>query len=255
MTRKLFLLIVWSVMFGLFSTFVFGQMKMANANVKNGANPETQLLGKWELLTVSEGDKPSVEFLKDGVMFFNCVKVKYKVVGDVIFVEAEKLAEGGKNISKLRFELLLHGSTLILWMEGKGVVYTRRQVAGAGKIQAEYYKWKGGSNPPGLVGQWRSEEKDEETDSLNSYFLTLYKNGTFEIQIETKSGDTATNNQNATGRWSVKANSITLCGDRDIKSNTFRLEKRNHPQTGVPMLIIKDRIYLRSRKKEGSGKS
>ena len=234
MTNKFLLNIVWILVIGLFSTVVFGQTKMTKADVEN------QLLGKWEF-NENEDEPLKWEFFKNSILTYKCFKSKYAVVGKVITIEVDKLKTG---IEKSKIPFLLKGNTLNIWSEGKKIPFTRASKNDSGKIQAETHIWNGGSNPPSFVGQW--------CDSIKNCF-TFYKNGTYEYYdagMAKVAARTKIEHDNEEGQWNVTATTLTVCSeDNEEESRTFSLEKRNHPQTGEPMLIIDEDEYVTTDKK------
>lgn len=235
MNSKFLINIWWILLIGLFSTAVFGQTKMTTANVENQPKTETQLLGKWQ----TKGE--ILEFFKDGIVTLNCIKVKYSVVGDTIILEFEvvesaKLAEDDINIIKYPF--ILNDDTLTLLTKGEKITYTKLP---NDTNQAETHVWSGGSNPSDFIGQWCLKSVSENA----TYCLRFYKNGSYEEFEKIISADDGSSTRYRTaGRWSVKENYLTTCEDNGKKEITSSFEKRKHPQTGAPMLIINSKNYV-----------
>lgn len=234
MNSKFLTNIGWVLVIGLFSTSVFGQTEMTKANVENQPKTETQILGKWE------NEVERIEFFKDGIATLNCNKVKYSIVEDAIIIESEivesaKMAEDDVNIFKYPFTL--KDNTLTLLIQGRRTIYTKPT---NDTNQAETHVWSGGSNPLDVVGQWCFKSVRENA----TYCLRFYKNGTYEEFHKSMSYDGSTIRYRDAGQWSVTANKLTNCEDGGKKSVTYSFEKRNHPQTGAPMLIINGENYV-----------
>jgi len=73
----------------------------------------------------------------------------------------------------------------------------------------------------------------------NSCF-TLYQNGTYEYYSETSSSGpiaSSASQESDSGTWSVTGSTLTA-HSRARGTLTFSLEKRNHPKTGDPMILL-----------------
>ena len=106
----------------------------------------------------------------------------------------------------------------------------------------------GGSQPQELVGKWCYMANVTANDggrSSNRCF-TLYPDGRYEYYGETSSsgeyGSTASQESDR-GTWSATSDTITA-NSQTGGSQTFRLEKRNHPKTNDPMLVLDGEAYV-----------
>ena len=100
----------------------------------------------------------------------------------------------------------------------------------------------GGGNPQELVGKWCYLANVQANDGgrMSERCFVLNSNGTYEYFAETSSSNPygGTNSQEYdAGRWSATATTITAQSNSGETYN-YSLEKRNHPKTGDPMLIV-----------------
>ena len=75
---------------------------------------------------------------------------------------------------------------------------------------------------------------------------TLYENGTYEYYSETSSSGpvaSSASQESDSGTWTATANTITR-NSRSQGTATYSLEKRNHPKTGDPMLVLDGDTYV-----------
>ena len=106
----------------------------------------------------------------------------------------------------------------------------------------------GGTNPQDLVGKWcyQSNVNAQGGGRMSDICFTLNANGTYQYYGETSSsnpyGGTASQNSDA-GRWTATANSLTARSNSG-KTVTYALERRNHPKTGDPMLMVNGDAFV-----------
>ncbi|MBS1796900.1 MAG: hypothetical protein JSS81_23945 [Acidobacteria bacterium] len=99
-----------------------------------------------------------------------------------------------------------------------------------------------GGVPQELAGKWcyLSNVQANDGGRMSEICITLNSDGTYEYYGETDSGNpsgSAHSQENDSGRWTATATTITAHSNGGETKN-FTLEKRNHPKTGDPMLMI-----------------
>lgn len=206
-----------------------GQSRTNRPSSQKPANDEPEeptLIGKW---TSSEA---RIEFLDQSTMTINGDKFNYAVVGKLIVLETDE--------GQMEFPFTLKGNTLTVLVEGRKVVYTRS----SGNDDEDQRKApdRSGSNPQELVGKWcyQSNVNASNGGRMSNICFTLYENGTYEYYGETTSSNPyggSSSQQSDAGRWSATATTLTARSNSG-ETRTLTLEKRNHPKTGDPMLVI-----------------
>ena len=230
MTKKILTTFVSILLIGLISNAGFGQSK---TNKQNREESKPTLIGKWK------SSEAKVEFINKNTMTLNGVRYGYAVIGKTIIIQSEE----GETAD---FPFELKGDTLIVYLGDRKVVYTRS--TGDDDDDDEVFQTRpnqenrGGATPQELVGKWcyqanvQAQGGGRQTDIC----FTLNPNGTYQYYGESTSTNVygGTNSQNSdSGRWSATATTLTARSNSgEVK--TYTLEKRNHPKTGDPMLIV-----------------
>ena len=93
-----------------------------------------------------------------------------------------------------------------------------------------------------LVGKWcyQANVQAQGGGRQSDICFTLKADGTYQYYGETSSSNVygGSNSQSSDyGRWSATANSLTARSNSG-KTTTYTLERRNHPKTGDPMLMV-----------------
>ena len=208
-----------------------GQGKTNRPSSQKETNNEPDaptLIGKW---TSSEA---RIEFLDESTMTINGDKFKYAVVEKMIIVETDE--------GQMEFPFTLKGNTLTVLVEGRKVVYTRSSNNGEEEDGPGQNLNRGGSNPQELVGKWcyQANVNANNGGRMSNICFTLYENGTYEYYGETTSSNPyggSSSQESDAGRWSATATTLSARSNKG-ETRTFSLEKRNHPKTGDPMLVI-----------------
>lgn len=196
-------------------------------------NEESNLIGKW---TSSEA---KIEFFKDGKMTINGEKFNYGVVGKIILVESDE--------GQMEFPFTLKGNTLTVLVDDRKVVYTR-STKNEDTSENDQKPKPEGSNPQEFVGKWcyQSNVNASGGGRMSNICFVLYENGTYEYYGETSSSNPygGTNSQsNDAGRWKATSTTLTAYSNSG-ETRTYSLEKRNHPKTGDPMLIVEGDAFV-----------
>ncbi len=100
----------------------------------------------------------------------------------------------------------------------------------------------GGSTSQELVGKWCYQANVQANDGgrMSNTCFTLSQNGTYQYYSETSSSNPyggSGSQSSDNGRWSATATTLTAHSSSG-QTKTYSLEKRNHPKTGDPMLIV-----------------
>lgn len=142
----------------------------------------------------------------------------------------------------------LDGDTLTVQVQGRDVVYKRLS------SQRNDDETQSRSNPAELVGKWcyMSNVQANDGGRMSNTCVTLNGDGTYEYYSETSSsnpyGGTSSQESDA-GRWSATATTITSNSNKG-ETKTFTIEKRNHPKTNDPMLMIDGQAFVTAYQKQ-----
>ena len=186
------------------------------------------LVGRWQ------GDSATVQVNEDGTLVYNGETLRYAVQGNVITIMTDE--------GPLRVQFQVDGDTLVTNFNGQRTTY-KRIAAGGGRDASG-----GGANPAELIGKWcyMSNVSGSGGGRMSNRCFTLYENGTYEYYGETSSSGpvaSSASQESDSGTWSATATTITA-NSRANGRQTYSLEKRNHPKTGDPMLVIDGDAYV-----------
>lgn len=226
------------VIFVSFSTFGIYAQDTENESWNTKKQSESALVGRWE------SDEATIEIRANGSLTINGEEFAYKVKNSVITVIGDE--------GSMDFPFQLNGDKLIVNVEGRRVGYTRMKSGGqADKNRNE----KRGGITTELIGKWcyiSNVSLNSSNSRMSNRCFTLYENGTYEFYSETSSSGSVASSASQeydSGRWSATENSITAYSEKH-GTLTYRIEKRNHPKTGDPMLIVDGDAYVTAYKKE-----
>lgn len=179
------------------------------------------LTGTWQ------SGNTTVNIAKDGTLTLNGERFNYRVDGKFITLS------NGEGSARVEFQL--NGNTLITNYEGERTIY--RRVTGADRHAAVPR-----SSSAELAGKWcyMSNVTANDGGRMSNTCFTLYENGTYDFYSETSSSGTygsSVSQESDSGTWSVSGTTLTA-NSRARGTLNFTLEKRNHPKTGDPMLVL-----------------
>ncbi len=191
---------------------------------------EKGLVGRWQ------SSQATVQINDDGTLVLDGKTYRYNVKGNIITVAD---SEGS-----MQFPFQLSGDSLNVLVNGELVVY-KRIAEGAGSARGGGNM---GANPPELFGKWcyMSNVSTGSGGRMSNRCFTLYENGTYEFYSETSSSGpvaSSASQESDSGTWTATATTITR-NSRTLGSETYPLEKRNHPKTGDPMLVLDGDAYV-----------
>ena len=200
---------------------------------RRGSNQKSQksssgLVGHWK------SSEATVEIKDDGTLILNGSLLRYQVKGSNIII--------GNDEGVMQFPFQLSGDTLNVQVDGRTVVYRRLTEEESQSAASS------GSNPAELVGKWcyMSNVNSSGGGRMSNRCFTLYPNGTYEYYAETSSSGpiaSSASQESDSGTWSVSGATITA-HSRSRGTLVFPLEKRNHPKTGDPMLVLDGDAYV-----------
>lgn len=190
---------------------------------------EAGLVGRWQ------SSEATVQIKDDGTLVLNGQAFRYAVKGNNITL--------ANNEGSVQFPFELSGDTLRVIVGERTVVYKRLQ-------EEESRETVGGTgmNPAELFGKWcyMANVNSGSGGRISSRCFTLYPNGTYEYYSETSSSGpiaSSASQESDSGTWTATATTITR-NSRSLGTETYPLEKRNHPRTGDPMLVIDGDAYV-----------
>lgn len=200
-----------------------------SAQVNPTGSSSNGLVGRWV------SDEATVEIRANGTLAINGDEFTYKVKNAVITVYGDD--------GTMRFPYELDGDTMTVSVDDREVVYTRQKGA---KTQAKQGQ-SAGSNPQELVGKWCYMSNLTGSNSrMSNRCFTLAANGTYEYYSETSSSGgngSSASQESDSGRWSATATTLTANSNNHGTIN-YGLQRRNHPKTGDPMLIVDGDAYV-----------
>lgn len=193
-----------------------------------GAREKNPLVGRWQT------EDATVVIADDGTLTFNGESFDYSVKDNVITLSG---AAGS-----MSFPFELSGDTLSVRVNNETVVY--RRAGGAGGQEAGVAE----GVPEELVGKWcyMANVNTGSGGRMSNRCFTLNADGTYEYYAETSSSGpvaSSASQESDAGRWRATQTSITSRSQK-TGTNTYRLERRNHPKTGDPMLVLDGDAYV-----------
>src|SRR5687768_2927516 len=191
------------------------------------APKEKGLVGRWQ------SSEATVQ-INDGTLVLNGETLRYSVKGNIITL--------ANNEGELPLPFQLSGDTLTVRVGERTVVYKRLADG------AEAAGPTGGGLPSELFGKWcyMSNVNAGSGGRMSNRCFTLYENGTYEYYSETSSSGpvaSSASQESDSGTWTATATTITR-NSRSLGTETYTLEKRNHPKTGDPMIVLDGDAYV-----------
>ncbi len=190
---------------------------------------EASLIGYWK------SDEATVELRAKNVAIFNGQTLQWGANAKIIALANDE--------GSLSFPYVLKGDVLTVWVEDRKVIYKRIDAAEASKtsLPAQTNRTSG-SIQQDLVGKWCYSANVNAIGGgrQSDICFTLSADGTYEYYGEASNSNVygGSNSQSWDyGRWSATATTLTAHSNSG-KTTTYSLEKRNHPKTGDPMLMI-----------------
>ncbi|MBX3294806.1 MAG: hypothetical protein KF762_03760 [Acidobacteria bacterium] len=224
------------------SLFALVLIVTASAFSQGRQDTKTAIIGYWI------SNEAVVEIRPKGQISINGERYEWAILGKTLIVSQ------GEDAADFPFEL--KGDTLTVWVEGRKVTYSRtdkegadealallaRRGGGGGGNRGDSGSGGGGGNPQDLVGKWcySANVQAQGGGRQSDICFTLHPDGTYEYYGEASSSNIygGSNSQSRdAGRWSATATTLTARSNSG-QTKTYTLERRNHPRTGDPMLIV-----------------
>lgn len=210
-------------------TWKFPDGRLALTRISTNATPQSGadgIVGTWQ------GPTGNIQLNLDGTATIGGVQYRYSSAGNQLTLAGPD----GTFVATVQ----LAGDTMNWLVNGKTLSFQR-----AANVWAVGGTATGGILPE-LVGKWcqMSTLNNSAGVSSRAACFTLLADGSYLFAGE--SGATGQVNGGAygtasdssdSGTWTATANSITSTSKK-TGVRTFRLEKRNHPKTGDPMLVL-----------------
>jgi hypothetical protein len=203
----------------------FGKRRDAAAGEQQEPKAKEQgIVGRWQ------SSEATVQINDDGTLNLNGDTYRYAVKGNNITL--------ANNEGALTFSFKLSGDTLQVLVDGRLVTYKRL----TGSASVENMGGASAKNPRELVGKWcyMSNVNASGGGRMSNSCFTLYENGNYEYYSETSSSGpvaSSASQESDSGTWSVSGGTLTA-HSRARGTLTFSLQKRNHPKTGDPMIVL-----------------
>lgn len=174
------------------------------------APPCSTLVGAWR------GADGAAIFHENGTATISGAAYRYTADATVITLT------GGEGVVPVPYQLA--GGVLTMMLRGKPVM-----LACAPQQQERNAAWAV------LAGRWCRPDRPA--------CFTLNPDGTYQYFSETATGPSVTTEQDS-GAWMATPNSITMRSRETGAAKTYALERRNHPETKAPMLVLEGQPYL-----------
>lgn len=224
-----------------FAGVVNGQNPRAESN-RQSETSSNQLVGRWL------SDEETVDIRSDGTIAINGEIYRYRVAGNIIKIFDES--------GSMDFPFQLKGDRMIVQADGMTKIYTRvsgeREPADNRKSGTDREMRSG--ILPELVGKWcyLSNVNGGGNSRMSNRCFTLYEDGTYEFFGETSSSGSygsSVTSESDSGRWSATAATIIAYSEKQGKL-TLSYEKRNHPKTGDPMIVLEGEAFVTAFQKD-----
>jgi hypothetical protein len=207
-----------------------GHRTQGAARSNSEAEPKDKgLVGRWQ------SSEATVQINENSTLVMNGETLRYSVKANVITL--------ANNEGELHLPFQLSGDTLRVQVGERTVVYKR--ISGD---EPEGTGAAAGGRPPELFGKWcyMSNVNASNGGRMSNRCFTLYENGTYDYYSETSSSGpvaSSASQESDSGTWTANANTITR-NSRSLGTATYSLEKRNHPKTGDPMIVLDGDAYV-----------
>lgn len=201
---------------------------------------EKQLQGYWK------SSEAVIQFKPGSRVVINDQEYDFAVIGASIIVSNRE--------GEMDFPYKLAGDVLTVWVELRKITYTRMTVDEIKQFEASKRSGSGFGTGTGtgagtrsgviqdLVGKWcyQANVQAQGGGRQSDICFTLKADGTYEYYGEASNSNVygGSNSQSwDNGQWSATADSL-IARSNSGKTTTYTLERRNHPKTGDPMLIV-----------------
>src|SRR5436190_7088767 len=206
------------------------------------------LVGTWSAADV-QGQPLLVEFAADGTGKSNGQPIRWSTLGGALFVQ-----QSGQTAS---YGFKVEGGKLLVYANGQAQATTLTKGSAAYdaamKAKPSVAPTKAGAQASGngqeLVGKWCDVGAMSTGGGSSSRMacIELKADGTYTYNAESSrsvaAGSTVSQSSDA-GRWSTNGTQL-IAQSRGGKTNTYNLEKRNHPKNKRdPMICLNGACYV-----------
>jgi len=217
-----------------------GDVQSAQNNAIPSAQPSTSnhaIVGLWS----NYGE--TIEFKQDGQVVYQGQRYPYQVSGNYINVST---AQG-----VLMMAYAVNGSQLNLTVNGQSLLYEKGKAIVSNSPQRQSTTTGRGIDAS-MAGKWCFVNVTTTNSGgvSSDECITLNADGTYQYYSErsmsanTSSFSSGTSSQNSdTGTWWVEGSKV-FYQSQTLGQGSYILEKRNHPKTGDPMIVIDGRAYV-----------
>ena len=203
-----------------------GEGAAASTGGQASPRPRNPLVGRWL------SDEDTVDIRDDGTLYLSGMKMTYKIEGDRITVSTDQ--------GDMVFPFRMKGDDkFTVTIEGREREYERQKdgPGGGGGVSGG-----AGANPRELAGKWcyMANVNNYAGGRISNRCFTLREDGTYEYSAESSSSGpvaSSASQESDSGTWTATATTITSRSSR-TGTNTYKLERRNHPKNGDPMLVL-----------------
>ena len=198
--------------------------------------PRNPLVGRWL------SDEDTVDIRDDGTLYLSGMKMSYKIEGDRITVNTDR--------GEMVFPFRMQGDDkFTVTIEGQERVYDRQKDGPGGGGSSE----GSAANPRELAGKWcyMANVSSPDGGRMSNRCFTLREDGTYEYHAESSSSGPAASSasqESDSGTWTATATTITSRSSK-TDTRTYKLERRNHPKNGDPMLVLDSDAYVTATKR------
>jgi hypothetical protein len=233
---------------------VFSRVNASANPAASTGNSHPPAVGSSSLIGTWIAQNEEITFTNDGKMIYNGTPLLFTQQAEQIQVQTPN--------GNIFFQYTLNGNYLTLKSEGLNALYTRKtgvSTAPAAALPAQPNVNAGdGVIDQTLVGKWAYVGTANNISGTfsNEEYVTLNANGTYEYYSETSGTASGTNmygnqtfaggaaSQSADrGTWRVKGNTI-IATSQKTGVKVYQLQKRNHPKTGDPMIVLDGTAYV-----------
>lgn len=205
-----------------------------NSSSLKPSTPPAKLIGVWS------GNGESIEFKADGQCLYLGQMYPYQVSGATVTLQTMQ--------GNLAMAYEIQGSQLHLRANGQTVTYTKGGQAtdnttSTGKRQIAQE----------LVGKWCwiNVTSTNSGGSTSEQCITLNADGSYQYygerssSVNTNAYSGGTSSQNSDyGTWTYDGSRIYYTSQAGNGAGSYVLEKRNHPKTGDPMIVLDGSAYV-----------
>ena len=208
----------------------------SGADEKSPARARNPLVGRWL------SDEDTVDIREDGTLYLSGMKMSYKIEGDRIMVSTGQ----GDMVIPFRMK---GDDKFSVTIEGREREYDReKEGPGGGGVREG-----AGANPRELAGKWchMANVNNYAGGRISNRCFTLREDGTYDYYAESSSSGpvaSSASQESDSGTWTATATTITSHSSR-TGTNTYKLERRNHPKNGDPMLVLDGDAYVTATKR------